>query len=262
MNQTILFFIIGVIVIFIFLRFTKGYKCESFNCRVAPRFDHYYRIHASDVVPHGLAPPIGTPLSGSPRCKSVADASEAISPKEVSSEYEVPSALQYEVPSALQYKEKIGGAKFNELSGSLQCEAPSAGVQCPRIPTSSQYYVQDRPEPPTSKYEGFKTSENSCPVAPRYAESTSPNCNFARDYKGCLVGDNNNPLYIENGGKYSNYLASDGVTRTGDTIPPDGCKTCGGDYISVAPKRDRYYQLGQGYLGDNILSGYPYYKAY
>ena len=51
--------------------------------------------------------------------------------------------------------------------------------------------------------------------------------------------------------------------KNGDTFPDGaGCKSCGGDYISVAPKRDRYYQLGQGYLGDHILSGYPYYKAY
>ncbi len=41
-----------------------------------------------------------------------------------------------------------------------------------------------------------------------------------------------------------------------------GCTSCGGDYCSVSNKRDRYYQLFQGYLGDHILSGYPYYKAY
>ena len=40
------------------------------------------------------------------------------------------------------------------------------------------------------------------------------------------------------------------------------CDKCGGDYISVRPKRDRYYQPEQGYLGDTILSGFPFYKAY
>lgn len=40
------------------------------------------------------------------------------------------------------------------------------------------------------------------------------------------------------------------------------CNRCGGDYVSVAPKRDRYYQYFQGYMGTDLLSGYPYYKAY
>jgi len=33
---------------------------------------------------------------------------------------------------------------------------------------------------------------------------------------------------------------------------------CGGDAISTAPKRDRYYQPKQGYLGEDVLSGYPF----
>lgn len=33
---------------------------------------------------------------------------------------------------------------------------------------------------------------------------------------------------------------------------------CGSDAISVAPKRDRYYQPKQGVLGEDILSGYPF----
>jgi len=73
-----------------------------------------------------------------------------------------------------------------------------------------------------------------------------------------------NPIYRANGGYVSNYLAKNGVTTNADTIGTPcnpGCKQCGGDYISVAPKRDRYFQPEQGYLGDNIMSGYPFYKA-
>ena len=70
-----------------------------------------------------------------------------------------------------------------------------------------------------------------------------------------------NPIYKRSGGPYSNYYSEDGVEPNLDTQPPKGCRTCGGDYISVAPKRDRYYQMYQGYLGDNIMSGYPYYSA-
>ena len=33
-------------------------------------------------------------------------------------------------------------------------------------------------------------------------------------------------------------------------------------FCSVAPSFDRYYQRQQGYLGDNLLSGYAYYNAY
>jgi len=40
------------------------------------------------------------------------------------------------------------------------------------------------------------------------------------------------------------------------------CRDCGGDYPSATQKRDRYYQPEQGFLGDNILAGYPFYKAY
>jgi len=31
------------------------------------------------------------------------------------------------------------------------------------------------------------------------------------------------------------------------------------DYYSAAPKRDRYYQPLQGYMGETILSGFPYF---
>jgi hypothetical protein len=32
-----------------------------------------------------------------------------------------------------------------------------------------------------------------------------------------------------------------------------------GDYLSVSPNRNMYYQRNMGYMGENILSGYPYF---
>lgn len=40
------------------------------------------------------------------------------------------------------------------------------------------------------------------------------------------------------------------------------CYDCGGDYSSVSGKRDRYFQINQGNMGDGITYGYPFYKAY
>lgn len=55
-----------------------------------------------------------------------------------------------------------------------------------------------------------------------------------------------------------------GTVANSDTVGSpfdEGCRSCGTDYISAAPKRDRYFQPAMGYMGDNIMSGYPYYKA-
>ncbi len=41
-----------------------------------------------------------------------------------------------------------------------------------------------------------------------------------------------------------------------------GVLTNQGDYLSAAPKRDPYFQPLMGVLGEDTLSGYPYYKAY
>ena len=116
---------------------------------------------------------------------------------------------------------------------------------------------------------GCGCQEKFCKVAPRFdhyyhahTQAQKYPYTTGRDYRGASVDEraNDNPIYVENGGQYSNHYAKDGVIHNTDTVG-NGCKACGGDYISVAPKRDRYYQLGQGYLGDNILSGYPYYDA-
>lgn len=68
------------------------------------------------------------------------------------------------------------------------------------------------------------------------------------------------PFY-KNAGK----LAKEGAIQNSDTIGSindPGCRVCGGDYISVAPKRDFYFQPEMGRLGEGINSGYPFYKAY
>lgn len=83
-------------------------------------------------------------------------------------------------------------------------------------------------------------------------------CRSYTDMRNC------NPLYKENGGPYSTNLAKNGVIENADTVGSpfsNGCRRCGGDYVSVAPKRDYYYQQESGYLGSNLLSGYPYYPS-
>jgi hypothetical protein len=55
-----------------------------------------------------------------------------------------------------------------------------------------------------------------------------------------------------------------GVRDNADTVgsPTDaGCRACGGEAISTSPKRDFYFQPEMGRLGDNIMSGFPFYKA-
>lgn len=64
--------------------------------------------------------------------------------------------------------------------------------------------------------------------------------------------------------KSSQQSTKCGTVANSDTIGSpfdEGCRSCGTDYISAAPKRDRYFQPAMGYMGDNIMSGYPYYKA-
>jgi len=118
-------------------------------------------------------------------------------------------------------------------------------------------------------------SEKFCKVAPRfdryYQDQIDQNVvgrNFKGDYQ-CSPDCNCAECYGSKKENFSlkgnsSYYAKDGVAPNSDTIgSPNspGCKTCGGDYISAAPKRDRYYQMNQGYLGDDLLSGYPYYSA-
>ncbi len=118
-----------------------------------------------------------------------------------------------------------------------------------------------------------KCSERFCKVAPRfdhyYHTHLAHNPSFGNT-ESRSVGHTDNPIYAETedsnscntGTRYSNHYAKQGVEPVTDTVTGGkGCKSCGGDYISVAPKRDRYYQMDQGYLGDNIMSGYPFYNA-
>ncbi len=101
-----------------------------------------------------------------------------------------------------------------------------------------------------------KQNEKFCSVAPKFDD-------YYRVHQGKYSqGERPSQGYVEDPTKDHPLYNTVGPENQLQYSTHHGCRSCGGDFCSVAPKRDRYYQINQGYLGDNILSGYPYYKAY
>ena len=75
---------------------------------------------------------------------------------------------------------------------------------------------------------------------------------------------NNTNMFPNDIGNPEYYQSNNGLSFSCNNESPDGLafNDAGGDYVSVAPKRDIYYQPLMGRISDDTLSGYPYYKAY
>jgi len=86
-----------------------------------------------------------------------------------------------------------------------------------------------------------------------YEINRDPSRNSQRECKNCSQGKCNCKESLKDNEIYA--VCNEGTLD-------GGVLTNQGDYLSAAPKRDPYFQPLMGVLGEDTLSGYPYYKAY
>lgn len=304
MNQYIfLAIIVAIVILVIVTRCQCHQKSKEDFCTVAPRYDYYYSINSGKYVPpppfptgyvpeehrsspeelkqKGLSPLPSQNCSQKskfqihdyPNRDEIRNAPYAIE-REAIRNYDVPNK-NFENFEQNGFMDPEIDRMFKEQQGNvtiLNYQGVPTNGNC----SNCSKTVPKREHFQTLKQAEMKDSKNFNPPSSQIGLNREPqlppngndsNISSINGFNNCKsytnIGDCN-PLYKENGGPYSTFLAKNGVIENADTVGSpfnNGCRRCGGDYISVAPKRDMYYQMEQGYLGSNLLSGYNYYPS-